>query len=72
LITELTKVLLSIAAVLSPLAAVAAFLITYREYAHHYTDKRKALKTAIEAGLFTLFFFLALGLFLAIILPFCV
>jgi len=46
-----------------------AFLITYEEYVHHYPDKRKALKTALKAAGFTLVFFLALGLLLAIILP---
>jgi len=48
-----------------------AFLITYEEYVHHYHDKRKTLKTALEAAIFTLVFFLALGLLLAIILPVC-
>jgi purine-cytosine permease-like protein len=67
----LTKALFCIAAILSPLAAIMAFLITYGEYAHHYPDKRKVLKTALEAGIFTLVFFLALGLLLAIILPVC-
>jgi purine-cytosine permease-like protein len=67
----LTKALFCIAAILSLLAAVMAFLITYEEYVHHYHDKRKTLKTALEAAIFTLVFFLALGLLLAIILPFC-
>ena len=67
----LTKALFCIAAVLSALAAIMAFLITYGEYAHHYSNKQKVLKAALEAGVFTLFFFLALGLLLAIILPIC-
>ena len=68
---ELTKALFCIASVLSVLAAIMAFLITYGEYEHHYPDKRKVLKTALEAAIFTLVVFLALGLLLGIILPFC-
>jgi len=49
-----------------------SFLTFYEEYAHHYTDKRKLLKTALEAAVFTLVVFLALGLLLGIILPFCI
>ena len=65
----LTLTIFSITAVLSPLAAFSAFLIFYGEYAHHYTDKRKILKTALGAAVFTLFVFLAIGLFLGFILP---
>jgi hypothetical protein len=68
---ELRNIVLSIAAILSPLAAIAAFLITYDEYRHHYPEKGKVRKKALEAAIFTLAFFLALGLLLAIILPFC-
>lgn len=46
-----------------------AFLITYEEYVHHYHNKREVLKKALEAAGFTLVFFLALGLLLAIMLP---
>jgi len=67
----LTIALFCIAAIFSPLAAIMAFLITYEEYIHHYPDKRKALKMSLETAIFTLVFFLALGLFLAAILPFC-
>ena len=64
-------VIVSIAAVLSPLAALAAFLITYQEYVHHYPDKSQVMKTALKAAGFTLFFFLALGMLLGMILPLC-
>jgi len=40
--------------ILSPVAAAMAFLITYEEYSHHFTDKRKPLKFAFEAAIFTL------------------
>lgn len=59
-----------VAAVLSLLAAAAAFVITYEEYSHHYPEKRKVFRTALEAAILALVFFLALGLVLAIILPF--
>jgi purine-cytosine permease-like protein len=67
----LTIAIFCIAAVLSILAAIMAFLITYEEYVHHYPNKTEVLKTALKAAGFTLVFFLALGLLLAIILPFC-
>jgi hypothetical protein len=66
---ELRLFIFCLVAFISPLAAFSAFLIFYQEYAHHYTDKRKVLKTALEAAVFTLVFFLALGLLLGIILP---
>jgi predicted membrane protein len=36
---------------LSALAALAAFLITYEEWSHHYASKREPLKFAIEAAI---------------------
>ena len=67
---ELAKAIFCIGAILSLLAAIMVFAITYQEYVHDYPDKRKALKTALEPAVLTLIFFLALGLLLAIILPF--
>ena len=43
--------------IFSPIAAAMAFLITYEEYSHHYTDKKKSLKVAFEAAIFTLIIF---------------
>jgi small neutral amino acid transporter SnatA (MarC family) len=60
------------AAILSPLAAVMSLLTFYEQYAQEYTDKRKLLKTALAAAVFTLVVFLALGLLLVIFLPFCI
>ena len=68
---ELRHIILSITVILSPLAAIMAFLITYEEYKRHYPEKRKVLKKSLEMAFFTLIFFLALGVLLAIILPFC-
>ena len=68
---ELRHIVLSIAVILSPLAAIMAFVITYEESRHHYPEKGKVRKKALEAAIFTLAFFLVLGSLLAIILPFC-
>lgn len=48
--------------ILSVLAGVAAFLITYEEWSHHYTDRRKPLRYSIEAALaaFVVFAFITL------------
>ena len=45
----------------SPVAALCAFLITYNEYSHHYSDRKKPLKIAIEAAVFTFIVFVILG-----------
>jgi len=68
---ELTNIVFSIAAILSPLAAASAFLITYEEYRHHYPDKQSVLRAALRAAVFTLLVFLFLGLFLSVLLPLC-
>jgi len=49
----------------SPLAAIAAFLITYEEYLHH-GDKRLALKASIETAVLTLISFVILALIIGI------
>ena len=58
-----------IAAILSLLAAIMAFLITYEEYKHHYPDKRQICKAALKTAAFTFVFFLVIGVLLAVILP---
>ena len=67
----LTKAIFCIAAILSLLASVMAFLITYEEYKHHYPDKRKVFQASLEAAIFTFVVFLALGFLLGLVLPFC-
>ena len=47
---------------LCPIAAAMAFLITYEEYSHHYTDKTKPLKLAFEAAILTFIVFGILSL----------
>lgn len=58
------------AAILSILTAVMSFLMIYEEDAHHYTDKRKLLKTAIKTAIITLVVFFVLGLLLGFILQY--
>jgi hypothetical protein len=52
---------LLIGLILSPLAGLAAFAITYEEYRRHFDDARPALRHAVSAGLFTMFFFSVLS-----------
>ncbi len=47
---------------LCPIAAAMAFLITYEEYSHHYTDKKRPLRLAFEAAIFTFILFGILSL----------
>jgi len=53
---------LFIGIVFSPLAAIAAYLITYSEYQHHYSDNKKPKKLAMETALGTLLLFLLISL----------
>ncbi|MCL6630376.1 MAG: hypothetical protein K6U00_12340 [Armatimonadetes bacterium] len=47
---ELANPFVPIGLALSALAAVGAFLITYKEWSHHYPSKREPLEHALEAG----------------------
>jgi len=66
---EVSISIFCVAGVFSLLAGVSAFLIFYEEYSRHYADRRKALKTALEAAIFTIAVFLGIGLMLAVLLP---
>ena len=65
---QFNPISLAIGLVFSPIAAVMAFLITYGEYSHHYSDKKKPLRFAIEAAIMTFVIFgvisLVIGLFI--------
>jgi len=45
---------------LSLIAATMVFLISYREYQHHFFNKKKVIKISLESSLFTLGFFAVL------------
>jgi len=49
-----------IGCVFSPLAALAAFLITYEEWSHHYTSGKEPLRHAIEAAVVAFLIFMVL------------
>ena len=55
--------------VFSPIAALMAFLITYGEFSHHYTDRGPVLREALRMAGFTLTVFLVLGVIVSFILP---
>ncbi|NMB56575.1 hypothetical protein GYA19_01390 [Candidatus Beckwithbacteria bacterium] len=54
--------------IFSPLAAIMAFIITYQEYSHHFSDKKEPLKLSSQAALMTLIFFLILCLIIGLLI----
>jgi len=60
--------LITIGFILSALAALAAFLITYEEWSHHYASKREPLKYAFEAAVVAFLVFAALTLLATILI----
>ena len=60
---------LVIGLIFSPLAALGAFLITYEERSHHYTDRKRPLIQALELAMATLLFFAAISLVISLIIP---
>lgn len=59
---SLISLFLGLGGVFGFLAALMAYLITYGEYLHHYPDKKRPRKLALEAAIFTFIFFLFLAL----------
>jgi len=55
--------------IFSPIAALMAFLITYAEYSHHYTDRGPAIREALRTAVFTFVVFMVFGVAIAFILP---
>jgi len=55
------RISIFIGLVFSPLAALMAFLMTYNEYSHHYSDNKIPLKRSIEAGVFTFIVFMIIS-----------
>jgi len=48
---------LLIGIIFAPLAAAMAFIITYGEYTHHYSDRKMPLKLATEAAILSFIVF---------------
>jgi hypothetical protein len=49
---------LLLGSIFGALAAAAAFLITYQEYAHHFPDKARPRKMALRMALVAFLFFI--------------
>ncbi len=50
------------------LTGLMAFLITYEEYLHHYQDRRKPARLALEAAAFTFIVSLVLTMIVGFVL----
>jgi uncharacterized membrane protein len=53
-------IFLAVGLVLSPLAGVMVFLITYDEYVHHFSERGRAFQYALRAAVVALVFFLVI------------
>lgn len=56
------SIYLLIGLLFSPIAGAMAFLIFYNEYLHHFPDKKRPFKIAIEAAILTLVLFIILSI----------
>ena len=54
-------IFLIVGSFLAPLAALSAYLITYDEYQHHYPDKRRVRRAALQAAGVAFIFFVLLS-----------
>ena len=61
----MSLLLVAIGLVFSTLAAIAAFLITYDEWTHHFTNRREPLKYGIKAAVTAFAVFMALTMLAA-------
>jgi len=57
---QLFGIVFIVSLLFSFLGSVTAFLITYEEYAHHYTDKKRPFQHAMQTAIFTFVVFLVL------------
>jgi len=63
--STLFNLLLMLGAVLSLIAAVMAFLITYEEYRKHFIDKRRILVMSLQSAAMIMIFFIVVTLIVA-------
>ena len=59
--------LLIIGLIFGSLGALMAYLITYKEWIHHYTSPEIPRKMALETALFTFIFFLVVCLIVGLV-----
>jgi len=63
----LNPIPLIVGLILIPIAMALVFLGAYEEYSHHFIDKKKPLKLAIEAAVFALILFGVITLAMSLI-----
>lgn len=61
---------LIIALILAPLGALSAYLITYDEFQHHYTDKRRIRRAAWQAAGAAFGFFVGVAVLIGLLFEF--
>jgi hypothetical protein len=54
------------------LGAIAAYIITYSEYAHHYAGSKEPRKIALETALVAFMIFMALSLVVTLAVPYII
>lgn len=64
--TQTFSLLLAVGLIFGSLGALMAYLITYKEWMHHYSSPKIPRKMALETAIFTLFFFLAIALLVGV------
>jgi MFS superfamily sulfate permease-like transporter len=52
----------------SVVAAIFIFLLSHREYSHHFFDKRKTLKLSFDSAIFAFLYFIVLSLVIGVVL----
>lgn len=65
--SDAARLALTLGLIFSPLAGLMAFLITYEEYQHHFSDRRRVMRASLEAGAFTCLVFLLLSAIVGIL-----
>ena len=64
----LLRLFVPLGALFSLLASVMAFLITYSEYSRHYKEKRRAIRTSLQADIVAFLFFFTLSIIAGLLL----
>jgi len=64
---EVFYLLLIIGLIFGSLGALMAYLITYKEWMHHYTLPKIPRRMALETAVFTFIFFLAVCLIVGLV-----
>ena len=65
--TQTFYLLLVIGVLFGSLGALMAYLITYKEWIHHYPSPKIPRRMALETALFTFIFFLAVAMIVGLV-----